>query len=160
MTANSKLFVYIVVAFGLACATALAQKKPNFSGEWNINLEKSDFGSWPAPSKYERKIDHEEPNLHTVTTQVGQRGEFTSEMKYTTDGQECTNTIRDFVIKSTAKWDGNTLVIESKGDMQGNEFTWTEKWNLSEEGKTLTIDSHMVSSKGEADLKVVLEKQG
>ncbi len=142
----------------LLCAVA-AQAKPNFSGEWKLNASKSDFGMMPAPTSLVQKITHNDPELKVVRTQVSERGEFTNESVYTTDGKECVNKSRFGETKSTLKWDGDVLVIESKMDFQGNAVTVTEKWSLSEDGKTLTLNRHFSSSQGEGDVKTVLEKQ-
>lgn len=158
MKTTAKLFCLAVV-LALAAGAGFAQEKPNFSGEWTLNAAKSDFGPFPAPAKFIRKIAHEEPNLHTVTTQAGERGEFTTELRYTTDGKESVNTIRGQQIKGVAKWDGSALVIESKRTFQDTELTITEKWRLSEDKKTLSIDTHIAGPQGEADLKFVLDRK-
>ncbi len=142
----------------LLCA-ALAQTKPNFSGDWKMNPAKSDFGQMPAPSSMVQKITHDDPSLKVVATTVSERGEFTRELAYTTDGKECINKTRMGEFKSTLKWDANTLVIETKSEFQGNPFATTSKWTLSQDGKVLTVASHFSSSMGEGDSKVVYEKQ-
>jgi hypothetical protein len=139
--------------------SAGAQAKPDFSGNWKMNPSKSDFGMMPAPSSLVRKITHSEPNLKVVNTQVGERGEFTIELAYTTDGKECANKIMNWDAKSTLKWEGSTLVVDSKLDIQGNLISMSEKWTLSEDGKTLTIAQHFAAPQGEMDAKTVLEKQ-
>jgi hypothetical protein len=133
--------------------------KPNFSGDWKMNPAKSDFGSMPAPTSIVQKIVHNEPDIKVITTQVGEMGEFTADYSYTTDGKECVNKFRDIDRKSTLNWEGDTLVIESKMDVQGNAVGVTEKWSLSEDGKTLTVNRHFVGPQGEADAKTVMEKQ-
>lgn len=50
------------------------------------------------------------------------------------------------------------LVIESKVDFQGNPVAITSKWTLSEDGKTLTVNTHFASTLGEGDAKIVYEK--
>ena len=151
--------VCLLLGLTLIVAAALAQAKPNFSGDWKMIPSKSDFGMMPAPSSIVQKITHSEPELKVVSTQVGDQGDFTITSSYTTDGKECTNKFREFERKSTLKWDGDTLQIESKMEFGGNPVTISEKWNLSEDGKALTISRHFVSSQGEGDAKVVLEKQ-
>jgi hypothetical protein len=86
-------------------------------------------------------------------------GDFESEANYTTDGKECTNEMRGNPIKSTVKWEGDTLVVNSKASFNGNDVTITEKWSLSGDGKSLTILRHFATSQGEMDNKLVLEKQ-
>ncbi len=142
----------------LLCAV-LAQAKPDFTGEWKMNAAKSDFGQMPPPSSYVQKITHKDPELKIAATMAGEMGEISNNYNCTTDGKECSNTIFNSEMKSALKWDGDTLVIQSKADFQGNEVTITEKWALSEDGKTLTVNSHFSSQQGEGDMKVVLEKQ-
>jgi hypothetical protein len=141
----------------LAALPAIAA--PNFSGTWKLNVSKSDFGQMPAPDSMTRTITHEDPKLKSVTKQSGQNGEFEYEQNYTTDGKECTNEMFNSPIKSTLKWEGDTLVISSKGQFGDNEVTIQEKWTLSEDGKTLLVASHFSSSRGEGDWKLTLEKQ-
>jgi hypothetical protein len=149
------------LVFGLATAlaAAAADSKPNFSGEWKLNVGKSDFGPMPAPTSRTDKIDHKDPSLKFTSTQVNQQGEFTREWSCTTDGKECTNTLMGNSWKSIAKWETNTLLIESKGSFNGNDVQTKEKWTLSEDGKTITISRHLASSMGEADQTIVFEKQ-
>jgi hypothetical protein len=148
----------IGVSMLLLCYS-IAQAKPNFSGEWKMNVAKSDFGPMPAPTSAVQKVNHNEPELKVARTQVSERGEFTTESAYTTDGKECVNKTRMGESKSTLKWDGDVLVIESKMDFQGSPVTITEKWNLSADGKVLTLDRHFSSAQGEGDTKTVFEKQ-
>ena len=147
------------VALMLTLCASIAMAKPNFSGEWKMNPSKSDFGMMPAPTSMVQKVTHNDPELKVVITRVGEQGEITSNSTYTTDGKECINKGRMGEIKSTLKWEGDTLVIESKADFGGNPVTITNKWTLSEDGKTLTINGHFSSTQGEGDSKTVLEKQ-
>jgi hypothetical protein len=151
--------LYALLSLLLSSTLVLAQAKPNLSGEWVLNEAKSDFGRLPAPAKFVRKIEHNDPDLKMVTTQSGRRGEVTTELKYTTDGKECTNVIRGAEVKGTAKWEGDTLVINSKRELQGATIAFQERWTMSADGNTLSIATHITSPQGEADLKFVLEKQ-
>lgn len=151
-------WAFVVGTILLLCAVT-ATAKPNFSGDWKMNPSKSDFGEMPPPSSIVQKITHNEPDLKVISTWVGEQGEFTNNLTYTTDGKECPNKTRMGESKSTLKWEGDILVIDSKSEFQGNAVTITSKWALSEDGKTLTVSSHFSSSMGEGDAKVVYEKQ-
>jgi hypothetical protein len=150
-------FFAIFAVLMLAALPALA--KANFSGDWKLNVSKSEFGQMPAPNSMTQKIAHEDPQLKVAVKSSSERGDFEYEMNYTTDGKECTNEIRGNPMKSTLKWEGDVLVIESTGRFGDNEFKMRGKWTLSADGKTLTIDSHFSSAMGEGDQKQVLEKQ-
>ncbi len=155
----SKARQWIAATVTFLLCTPIAVAKPDFSGEWKMNPAKSDFGAMPAPTSMLQKVTHNEPELKVVSSQVGERGEFTSEASYTTDGKECINRTRMGERKSTLRWDGDMLVIESKMDFQGNALTIADKWTLSEDGKTLTINRLFSSSMGEGEATIVLEKQ-
>jgi hypothetical protein len=152
-----KRSLLILAAFALAALPALA--KPNFSGDWKLNVAKSSFGQMPAPNSMTTKIIHEDPKLTSHVKQSGEMGEFEFDSTYTTDGKECSNDMFGNPIKSTLKWDGDTLVIDAKGQFGGNDFTMQDKWTLSDDGKTLTIVRLFKSSMGEGEQKLVFEKQ-
>jgi hypothetical protein len=143
----------------LALAALPVLAKPNFSGEWKLNVSKSSFGQMPAPSGMTNTITHEEPKLTSHVKQSGEMGEFEFDSSYTTDGKECSNDMFGNPVKSTLKWDGDTLVIDAKGQFGGNDFTMQDKWTLSDDGKTLTIVRLFKSSMGEGEQKLVFEKQ-
>ena len=144
----------------LLCFAALfAYAKPNFSGDWKLNTAKSDFGQFPAPSSMTQKITHEDPSLKVSVKVATDQGNFDFDSTYSTDGKETTNTFGPSEMKSVAKWDGDTLTIQTKGKFGDNEVTITDKWQLSEDGKTTTVQRHFASSQGEMDQKIVLEKQ-
>jgi hypothetical protein len=156
-----KMSTALIVALLLLSASTLwAQSKPNFSGEWTLVPGKSDFGMMPPPSGGVQKITHNEPQLKVVSTQTSDQGTNTTESTYTTDGKECVNKgFMDSEMKSTVKWDGVVLVIDSKMDMQGNAITITNRWTLSGDGKSLTVAMHFASPMGEGDVKMAYEKK-
>jgi hypothetical protein len=159
MRRTNGLSAFLLFALAAVSTAAPAQAKPNFSGEWKLNVSRSDFGPLPVPVSRTDKIKHEEPALKVTTTQASQQGEGTFELNYTTDGKESVNEIRGNSMKSTSKWDGDTLVIETKANFNGNDLMLSDKWSLSADGKVLTINRHIASPMGELDQKVVLEKQ-
>lgn len=133
--------------------------RPNFTGNWKMNASKSDFGQFPAPSAMTQKITHEDPSLKVASKMSTDNGDFDFESVYTTDGKECTNQFGPNPVKSTLKWDGDTLIIDSKGQFGDADFTMQDKWDLADEGKTLILRRHWSSSRGEMDQKIVFEKQ-
>ena len=150
----------IVALLLLSASTLWAQSKPNYTGEWTLVPGKSDFGMMPPPSSGVQKVTHNEPQLKVVSTQTSDQGTNTTESTYTTDGKECVNKgFMDSEMKSTAKWDGDVLVIDSKMDMQGNAITITNRWTLSGDGKGLTVAMHFASPMGDGDVKMVYEKK-
>lgn len=156
---RKSVIAFTLPAIAFLFAVTQAQAAPNLSGEWKLNVAKSDFGPIPAPDVMTRKIKHEEPSLAYSTYQKGQQGEVTTDIKYTTDGKECINKLPTGEAKGTAKWDGDKLLIESVRDFQGTELKSRDIWTLSEGGKVLTINSHLTAPQGEFDIKFVFDKQ-
>jgi hypothetical protein len=143
----------------LLAAALPALAKPDFSGSWKLNPAKSDFGEMPSPSSMTSTITHQEPNLKNVVKQSSDMGDIEYESNYTTDGKECVNTLMNAPLTSVLKWDGDVLTIDSKGKFGDNEFTMQDRWALSEDGKTLTINRTFKSAMGDGAQKLVLEKQ-
>jgi hypothetical protein len=46
--------------------TVMAADKPNFSGNWKINMAKSDFGPAPPAPSFVIHVTHSEPSLTIV----------------------------------------------------------------------------------------------
>jgi hypothetical protein len=154
----SKRLFAIFPVLALAVLPALA--KPNFSGDWKLNTSKSTFGEMPAPDSMTYKITHAEPKLTTASKQSSQMGDFEINATYTTDGKECTNEgFGGSTTKSVVKWDGDALTIETKGQFGDSDFTMTQKWTLSDDGKTLTVAQTFKSAMGEGEQKLIFDKQ-
>ena len=150
--------------FGICAVLALAAlpavAKPDFTGDWKLNNSKSTFGEMPAPDSMSIKVDHKEPKITTVSKQSGQMGDLEFHATYTTDGKECTNEgFQGAPFKSTVKWDGDALAIETKGQIMDNDFTMNQKWTLSEDGKTLKVSQHIAAGGQEFEQTLVFDKQ-
>jgi hypothetical protein len=138
---------------------AQAVQKRNFSGEWRMDAAKSDFGKFQTPTTMTRVIVQKDPDLTIDTTQRGVNGEQTSRVYYRTDGEDTVNHLGGGVGTSHAFWDGSTLVIRTT--MKGRndvDIEMEDRWNLSADGKTLTTTSHIGTSRGSTDLKLVCER--
>jgi hypothetical protein len=143
----------------LAVGLIQAQAKPNLSGTWVLNVSKSDFGPLPAPDSETHKITHADPDLKVNVAQKGQMGDVSYDEAFNTDGKEMTNNVAGNEFKSTAKWDGDDLTVDTKGSFNGTDFTAKDRWTVSADGKTLTVTRHIISAMGEMDMKELFEKQ-
>lgn len=139
--------------------TASAQTKPNFTGEWTLVADKSDFGPRPKPTKLVRTVTHNDPVFKSVTVQSGEQGETTSEATYSTDGQPAKNTMMGNPVTTTAKWEGSTLVMSSTMSMQGLEIPIADRIELSADGKTMTQVRTIEAPDGAVTITLVLAKK-
>jgi hypothetical protein len=132
----------IVVALALVMPIAAwAQSKPDFSGTWTVNAEKSDpppgGGGGRGPGG---PITIKQTATELSITSEGRQGPQT--LTYKLDGSVSTNPGRGGTeVKSTAKWDGSTLVIETTQDMGGTPVTITAKRRLDNGGKDLIVET-------------------
>ena len=149
--------VFLIAALS---ATGVAADKPNFSGEWKLDAGKSNLGPIPPPSSMTRKVEHSEPVLTVVEAMTGgPMGDQNRTTKYSTDGKETTNDLMGNPVKTSAAWEGDTLVISAKADIQGTAIKLTDKWSLSGDGKVLTDVMHIATDQGDFDVTYVLNKQ-
>jgi hypothetical protein len=142
------------VAFG-------ADAKPNLSGEWKLNIDKSHFGALPPPSSRTDKIEHQDPVLKIRRLQTGGMGDTQVTIECRTDGSPCKTAVEglDFRFQLKVRWDGALLKFESKGQFQSTDVTTTEAWKLSEDGKTIRIQRQLSSDEGSTEQSLLLEKQ-
>jgi hypothetical protein len=154
-TLLSTLFV-IVAAAGMA----LAADKPDFSGDWKLDVDKSVFPPpMPAPTAMTRKIAHKDPAVSVDEARSSPQGDTNVSMKYSTDGKETTNSLMGNDVKSKAVWEGKTLVITSAANFGGADVKLTDKWTLGEDGKTLTDVMGISAPQGDFEMTFVLVKQ-
>jgi hypothetical protein len=139
---------------------ALAQDaKPNFSGAWELDIAKSDLAGMAAPRSLTYNVDHQEPKLKLTVVFVSAQGSDTTEKNLTTDGQENTNAGEARVEKSKTHWEASDLVTEAQSEAGRSKVERTERWRLSEDGKTLENEMTLHVSDGDHALHLVFHKK-
>jgi hypothetical protein len=153
----------------LAVATAVvlpfyarAQAKPDFSGTWTLDTAKSD----PAPQGRGGggggggSVTIKQTGNELAVTTEGRQGPQT--MTYKLDGSESTNQVMGRggaqTVKSTAKWDGSSLVIETTRDFNGTSITTKEVRRLDNGGKEMQVETTAQTPNGEQKRKTVYTK--
>lgn len=136
----------------------------NFSGNWNLDSEKSDLSGtriWLQEINVTQKGD----SLITKRTYENENGEqYPFVEKLTLDGQEHSMTVYEMPRTSTAKWtaDHKRILINSQITYWGNsgEVTvkTTENWNLQEKGSVLSIEFTSASDRGEQKGVLIFKK--
>ena len=151
--------------FGISLALALMlagygadaqQKKPNFSGDWKMNVVKSDFGAAPTPGVFTRKIVHVEPAITIDEEQETPIGMQQTTRKYTTDGTESKFNAGGADVRGSATWDGNALIAVTNVDVI--QVVYNDRMTLSDDGKVLTSVVKVSTPQGAVDVTVVFEK--
>ena len=146
-----------LVVLSLLAGSASAQNKPNFTGTWKMNAAKSNFAGGPAPDYINRTISHAEPGLLIEEEQLGPAGLQKTTRKYTTDGTPMSFESQGTQVTSSALWEGNTLIVVSKVEAIGVQFT--DKMTLPGDGNTLTSAVRIDSPQGGVDVVVVFDRK-
>jgi hypothetical protein len=135
-----------VISSIMACVLANGQTKPDWNGVWKMDPARSDFGTGPVSESRLDKIALDGVNLKDGITQKLRHGDETSyDMIYTIDGKESANHVRGNLVKSTAHWEGDELVIDSKV-FALRQAAIQDRWSLSADGKTITLRRHMTGA--------------
>jgi len=153
---SRNLAALMIAAIVCLCASmAAAQTKPDFSGAWKMNREKSKFAGG-GPDNILIKIDHKEPTFTEEWSMSTPEGARSFQAKYTTDGKETEQEVMGQTAKTSAKWEGDALVIEFK---TADSF-FKRKITLSADGKTMTkVVTHSPAGGDPMEDTVVFEKQ-
>ena len=153
-------FVALLALPFAAIAPARAQAVPNLTGTWVMAADKSDFGPMPAPKVRTDVIDHKEPNLIIKRSLSGPDGAPVAvDLKYAVDGKAYTNTTPQGDISSTLKWDGKDLMVTSQVPTPNGAAEVTDRFSLSDDGKTLTQNRTISVQGQEIKQTIVLIKQ-
>jgi hypothetical protein len=132
-----------------AAPGVLAQKKPNFSGHWELNKTKS------SSTRMENRvmvIEHRDPQIKVNLTEKYPNGEQVwNPLQLTTDGKKGFYTQVDGKSEQNFQvaWEGAKLVIKWNQDREPTGRK-TETWTLSPNGKTLTITLTRLTPEGKA----------
>jgi hypothetical protein len=160
---KTRLSLTVCASAFLLTLSAAAQGTPDFSGTWILDAAKSDFGPMPPPESVTMVIDHKEPTLKVATSQKSQMGDTSNESTYTTDGKENVNKMRtpggDQDVKSTTKWSGKTLATSRTIDAQGMSIGIDDAWELSADGKVMTVNRQLKTPQGDFGTKLVFNKK-
>jgi len=146
----------IVAVTGLASSEDAAPT--NFSGVWNLNLQKSTL-QIPAPDSGVFNIDHKEPRFHLSRTFIkgGQSDSWSIDL--TTDGKEVVQEEKTETFRGRLKWDGLDLILDSTISLKGRTATNVVRYHLSKDGKTFTATESFRGPRRKYDNVWVFDKE-
>jgi hypothetical protein len=138
------------------------QSKPNFSGTWIFDAQKSIL-KVPAPSSMTLQIDQNDPQVGFARTQVYGDQSFDWKLQTIADGQkEVVENSPRYTTNSRVYWEGNSLVIDQKiTASDGTTVTDLVTYSLADDGKTLQAVERQVTvgAKGSTTNKWVYDKK-
>ena len=147
------------VLFAAVCAASvLVGAPPDYSGAWKINLAKSDFAQMGPPDGWTRTIKQAGSVLELESAQEREGNVARWSVKFEIGGPDAKFQMGGGDALGSLKWDGNVLVMTTRRDTPQGEIKQNERWELSADGKTMTVHGKLSGSFGEMELKLVWEK--
>jgi hypothetical protein len=129
---------------------------PDFSGRWELNVSKSDFGNAEKPVRMTLVSENKDGYLHSVQTVYTAQGDQTSERDWYPDGKQHPSPGAE-PGSSVTRWDGNTLTSErTSKDAQYKE---TIRLSMSADGKTATETVTSKNPNGTNKARLVWERK-
>ncbi len=155
------VLIAAVVGIGLIAAGrdtgTGADGKPNFSGNWELNVSKSKFGKSPKPTRMTLQAVRHGEVLHAVQTTYDQAGGPNAvEGDWFLDAKEHPLG-SDGAMTSMSKWDGKTLVSERKS--KDNSYDEVIHLTLSADGRTATEEIKLKSPNGNNTSTLVWDRR-
>lgn len=146
--------LFLAVAF-----TAVAANPPDFAGTWVFNAGKSKNVGMMASAEYTSAITQTAKALTVSDTTVFNGHKQTHETKYDLSGATVPNdSPMGEKSQTSSHWSGNKLVTtwESEGAVAGTKVVRTETRYLSDDGKTLFLES---ARAGKESMVIVFDRK-
>jgi hypothetical protein len=135
----------MIVFLCVTAVLAIAAERPNFSGSWQFNPEKSKNVGMMSQMKMVQAIEQSEAALVVTTHATLQGKDDDSRTQYDLTGEPATNeSPMGGPAETVTKWQGGKLVTTWTSESAvagGPKVVRTETRSLSPDGKTMTVES-------------------
>jgi len=132
-----------VVILAASAIISACGPKPNFSGVWLLDTQKSEYGAVQPPDSNTLTIIHDELSLRVLSVQKTRQVETSKEITFTANGAKTQNRVHtadgDREVTAFSRWDGQQFTTTYQVPHGGHFDECRDLWNLSNEGKVLTI---------------------
>ena len=136
-------------------ALPVQKSRPNFTGRWELDKTRSEFGSSPPDESAQEVIDHQEPRLTIAQVWRNAEGEHTLVWELTTDGAQSVTRNQETEIASRTVWDDTLLVTEWRMKRGSQLSEGRSVRALAEDRKTMTVRVQQKSAAGETNQQLV-----
>jgi hypothetical protein len=135
----------MIVFLCVTAVLAIAAERPNFSGSWQFNPEKSKNVGMMSQMKMVQAIEQSETALVVTTHATLQGKDDDSRTQYDLTGKPATNeSPMGGPAETVTKWQGGKLVTTWTSESAvagGPKVVRTETRSLSPDGKTMSVES-------------------
>jgi|SRR5712691_2630716 len=119
-------------------ASDLAARKPDFSGEYVLNLQASALGGGAAAVRSAvLRIEHREPMVRCQAAFTFDGTSFNFALERESDGREVADG-KDPPTVSSLRWDGDALVFIDRTGAADSQVTMSWRYELHDGGRRVT----------------------
>ena len=129
-----------------------AADKPDFTGRWELVIEKSDFGNVAKPARMTIESSISGAAMHSVQTTYSDQENQSTEFTWYLDGKKH-GTDKPAPGYSVTRWEDSTLVTERKSN--DGAYRQVIQMTLSRDGKTATEVIQTTNPSGKNKEKLV-----
>jgi hypothetical protein len=147
----------------LSCAalilsiSGMAAETPSITGVWKADLDASNFGRM-KPSAYVMIIQQQGNTIRETIGDTGMMGAYRSSFTFSTSAPDNRNSWRGTPMHSKAQWTEGSLSVDSR--LAGPRgMTMHDKYSLSADGNTLTIERTTTREGKDITQTIVLTRQ-
>jgi hypothetical protein len=179
MTRAQRTIGLIAAVLLLAVGTMTAQAQPQFAGTWTLDPSQSQFpareghghkagassDAQKTPPVVKLIVEQNGANIKVTRSMARDNHERSFSQSFVADGTEQTKQGRHgstTVTKATLGGDrlvtASTTTVPGKDGADAKTFSRESTWTLSPDGRALTIDTVMHSSRGDKTMKTVYMK--
>ncbi len=150
----------MVAILAAAFSAPAAEKAYDGTGTWKLNIEKSDFGPMPAPKSQVMTVKESGDKVEIDSKSESDMGPMDMHMSLT-KGKDSVNEVMGMEFHTLIKDTPEGRSDESWAELPGGagKFEYKAQSKLSSDGKVITQDVWMKSPMGEANQKLVFDKQ-
>lgn len=160
---NRKIFAAAIAV--AAFALPILAQGSGLNGTWKLDVAKSNFGQFPPPTSETDTITVSGNEFKQQFTSVTARGTQNGLRSCTVDGKEVTLEPNDprvqigaiKLTKMQCSWEGKAVVFLETADFNGGVLTDKLTFSPSDDGKTMTMTSHITSATMNADRTLVYD---
>jgi hypothetical protein len=156
------VLLFLIFAVATPAQSAKTRSKPDFSGEWLLDLKKTPKKWLPKRPDLPLKISHRDPELRVKESSEKDGKIVEHESVYFTDERGETNQATQIIMstgssvpsgerertRSYTRWSGNKIISVATLRMvlgaRVVEYKVIDEWKLSDDGKVLTRISQIV----------------
>lgn len=137
----------LLMTLALAVPAAAQQSHPDFSGDWTLDAAHSQLpGMGGAPPSITMHVEQSPKAITMQRSMQSEMGGQDNKMTFALDSTTSKNTVNaqgmSLDMNSKTAWAGDTLIVTTTADVQGQTISQTDRWSLSADKKTLSISTN------------------